>query len=99
MASTSLNGTWEKPCSSGSKKRCTFSWPVAETVAMVRPWKESAAVMMSYRSGRPNVSRLYFRASLMAASFASAPLLQKKARSAKEWLQSSSASSICCGIW
>ena len=55
--------------------------------------------MMPYRSGRSVLSRLYFRASLMAASFASAPELQKKARSAKEWLQSSSASSICCGIW
>ena len=45
--STSLKGTWRKPCRSGSKNFCTFSWPVAETVAMVRPWNESVAVMIS----------------------------------------------------
>jgi len=48
---------------------------------------------------RPYFSRLYFRASLMAASLASAPLLQKNALSAKEWEQRISASSICDGMW
>ena len=47
-------------------------------VARVRPWKEALAVMMTGRS-RLSFSWAYFRVSLMAASLASAPELQKKA--------------------
>ncbi len=44
-------------------------------------------------------SLAYFRASLMAASFASAPLLQKKARSAKDCSQRSLPRWICGSMW
>jgi len=47
-------------------------------VASVRPWKEALAVMMTGKSS-PSFSCACLRVSLMAASFASAPELQKKA--------------------
>src|SRR6478735_11589972 len=38
-APMSLSGTRMKPSTSGPKPFCTFSLPVAESVAMLRPWK------------------------------------------------------------
>ena len=38
-ASMSLSGTRMKPSTSGPKPFCTFSLPVADRVAMLRPWK------------------------------------------------------------
>ena len=57
---------------------------VAESVPMVLPWKEFFMETMVCLPA-PNFSRACFRASLIAASLASAPLLQKKTRSAKEF--------------
>jgi len=48
---------------------------VAVTAARVRPWKESTAVMISKAPFL--CSRPHLRASLIAASLASAPLLPK----------------------
>ena len=45
------------------------------------------------------VSLAYFRASLIAASLASVPELQKKARSPNEWSTRSFARWIWDGIW
>jgi hypothetical protein len=59
------------------------------TVASVRPWKEPSIVTISLFP--PRTSFPYLRASLMAASFASAPLLQKKALPAKDAWTSRSA--------
>ena len=54
----------------------------AERVAMVRPWKELFRAMISLRP-RPNRSKAYFRAVLMAPSLASAPELQKNPSSCR----------------
>lgn len=54
-----------------------FAWPVAAIVASVRPWKDFLAERMT-GSVTPRVVRACLRASLIAASFASAPELQKK---------------------
>ena len=86
------------PGMSGSKPCVYFGFPVAVTVASVRPWKACCMVMISTRSVLQR-SLAYLRASLMAASFASAPLLQKKARSAKECSHKSCASRICGSMW
>ena len=52
--------------------------PLADMVAMVRPWNAPSNVTISYA---PSFRlRPHFRASLIAPSFASAPLLQKKMR-------------------
>ena len=59
---------------SGAKPCRYLARPVAASVASVRPWKESIIVMISFRP----VAEPYFRASLIIASLASAPLLQKK---------------------
>ncbi len=74
IAARSLNATWTKPGSSGSKPCLILSCPVAVSVAIVRPWKEFFAVMISKRPE----SCPALRASLISASLASAPLLQKK---------------------
>jgi hypothetical protein len=37
-AARSSNGTRTKPETSGSKPACTLRLPVADSVAMVRPW-------------------------------------------------------------
>ena len=62
----------------GSVEGVGVAVPVAVTVASVRPWKEPSVVMIS------KALSLFFlphlRAILMAASLASAPLLQKKTR-------------------
>jgi len=63
---------------------------------MVRPWNDPLAVMISNFSGVP-FSLAHFRASLMAVSFASAPLLQKNAFPNPESSTSLFANSGCCG--
>ena len=72
----SLSGTEEKPAGIGRKLSWKRSWPVAASVASVRPWKLWRAVTMSEAPSR------FFspqrRASLMAPSLASAPELAKK---------------------
>jgi len=56
----------------------TFFWPVAERVAYVLPWKEFSIVIILYLN--PSYFLLpYALTSLIAASLASAPELQKKA--------------------
>ena len=73
----SLRGTRMKPGTSGSKPAWILGLPVALRVAMLRPWKAlsnttiwALLIPLSW----PNL-----RASLMAASLASRPELQKKA--------------------
>ena len=63
----------------------------------VRPWNELSAVMM-IGVVAPSLVAACLRASLIAASFASAPELQKKARSAPLVATSFCASSPCCGM-
>ncbi len=96
-ARKSLKGTYLNPPGSGSNPWWYFSCAVAVTVARVRPWNPPRIVMMSPRSLAP-CSLAHLRASLIAVSFASAPELEKKTRSAKEWSQSSLASCVCCGM-
>src|SRR5207245_1131297 len=76
MARRSLYGTCLKPGTSGSKPWWYFGWPVAVTVAIVRPWNELWVAMISYRSVEKR-SLAYLRAILIAASLASAPELEK----------------------
>ena len=67
-----------KPTGYGAKLAgWNFSWPVAFIVARVRPWKERSSVTIVFFESPP-VSWPYLRASFIAASFASAPLLPKK---------------------
>ena len=87
-----------KPGTSGSKPCWYFSFGVADSAPSVRPWKAPRIVMMSTTSVA-RVSFAYFRASLMAASLASVPELQKKARSPNEWSTRSFARWIWDGIW
>ena len=47
MARRSLYGTCLKPGMSGSKPCWYFGWPVAVTVARVRPWNELLVAMTS----------------------------------------------------
>ena len=39
-SATSSNTTWRKPSGSGWKASCLVGWPVAWSVASVRPWKD-----------------------------------------------------------
>ncbi len=55
-----------------NRSRC-LACPVAEAVLIVLPWKLCSVEMTSIRP-------VTFRASLMTASLASAPLLEKKTR-------------------
>ena len=57
----------------GWKGSCLVGWPVAASAARVRPWKLPSALTTTWRPRPPN-----FRATLNAASLASAPELQKK---------------------
>ena len=41
-ASMSFSGTRMKPSTSGPKPACTLGLPVAERVAMLRPWKAAS---------------------------------------------------------
>ena len=74
-ASMSFRGTRMKPSTSGPKPCCTFSLPVAESVAMLRPWNAFSYTTISGRS-MPR-SCPYLRASLSAPSLASRPVQQK----------------------
>jgi len=67
---------------------------VAATVANVRPWNEFRVATNSTRSEAIR-SRAYFRASLRAASLASAPEFEKNTRSANECSIRSFARWIC----
>ena len=75
-----------------------LGWPVAVIAAKVRPWNELSAVMITGVPFAPSLVRACLRASLIAASFASAPELQKKARSAHDESTSFLASAPCCGM-
>ncbi|OGI57914.1 MAG: hypothetical protein A2V58_08110 [Candidatus Muproteobacteria bacterium RBG_19FT_COMBO_61_10] len=95
-ASRSLKGTRLNPRSSGSKPAWILRLPLADRVARVRPWKlPSMTIMEGSRILRWCACR---RASLMAASFASAPELQKKALSMPEIWQTAWASFSCNGM-
>jgi hypothetical protein len=87
-----------KPGRSGSNPCWYFSVGVADSAPMVRPWNAPRIVTMSTTS-EARVSFAYFRTSLIAASFASVPELQKSTRSAKEWSHRSLARWIWDGIW
>ena len=79
------------PSGSGAKPFWYFVWPVALSAPIVRPWKDWIIEMIVWRP----VLLPYLRASLIADSFASAPLLQKNALPRPLAWQSFSASSIC----
>lgn len=81
----------------GRKGAWYLGWPVAAMVASVRPWKELTAETITGRS-MPCLVRACLRASLIDASFASAPELQKNTLSANERFTSSAASSPCSGM-
>ena len=68
-------------------------WPVAATIANVRPWNESIAEITSYAPFRFTFPCL--RAIFIAASFASAPLFWKNTSSKHEFSTSICASSTC----
>src|SRR6266536_164230 len=75
-ASASPKGTWLKPAGSSAKVGCSAGLPVAARVARVRPWKPpSAATIPTARS--PLVALAQRLPTLMAASLASAPELEK----------------------
>src|SRR3990172_4356494 len=95
MAWGLLNSTWTKPGVRGGKASWYLGWPVAATMARVRPWKELRAVMTSWAP--PSFSLPYFRASFTIPSLASAPLLQKKAL-AKQLLFTRSSASLVWGM-
>ncbi len=67
-AARSFQAACLKPSGSGWNGSCFSGWPVAARVARVRPWKDRNADSTPWRP-RP----WYLRASLMAASLASAP--------------------------
>ena len=94
----SLYGVYSKPPGSGPKFSWYLGWPVAVIAAKVRPWNELSAVMITGVPFAPSLVRACLRASLIAASFASAPELQKKARSAHDESTSFLASAPCCGM-
>ena len=95
-ASRSFSGTRTKPCTSGSKPACTLRLPVAERVASERPWKAFSMTMIA-GSAMPR-SWPYLRATLMAASFASSPELQKNTSSRPVISAIRSAACSCSGI-
>ena len=71
--SGSSRGTATKPGTSGANGSCLVSCGVADSAPIVRPWKAPSSTTIS-----PPRRRL--RASLIAASFASAPELQRNTR-------------------
>src|SRR5438067_5976655 len=82
------------PSGSGPNPCWYFGCPVAASAPRVRPWNEFFMQTISIRSGCP-LTTWWWRASLIAASFASAPLLQKKTRpSVLAWRTSFSARGI-----
>ena len=82
-----------KPGTSGWKASWYLGWPVAATAPMVRPWKDFSAVMIS--KAPPLCCLPHLWAILIAASLASAPLLQKKTRLGKDSSTSRLASATC----
>src|SRR3990172_9499460 len=93
----SSKGTYLNPGIKGAYPLWYFSWAVAVNVAKVLPWKERSMVIISYRS--PSIFVFaYLRASFIAPSFASAPLLQKKTLSENECWQRREANRICGSI-
>src|SRR5262245_65897537 len=87
IARRSLYGTCLKPGTRGSKPCWYFSWPVAAKAAKVRPWNELRVATNSTRSDAIR-SRAYLRATLSAASLASAPEFEKNMQSANECYRS-----------
>ncbi len=75
-AARSPSVTLEKPETLGSNRVSHAALPEAAIVARVRPWKPWSMVMISCAPSRYRAP--HFRASLIAPSLASAPLLQKK---------------------
>ncbi len=71
-ASTSFGATNAAPGESGSNGTRFAGWPVTESAPSVRPWKPPSSATTP---GFPVALRAYFS----AASFASAPELQKNA--------------------
>ena len=86
-ASRSPQATCRKPSGIGWNGSCFVGWPVAASVASVRPWKLPSALTTVWRPRPPCL-----RASLMAHSFASAPELVKKI--CPSWPVASSSSSL-----
>ncbi len=82
---------------SGSKPAWALRDPVAESVASVRPCHAfSITMMLGFSTPRWWPCR---RASLIAASLASAPELQKKALSIPAIAQTFAAARSCSGTW
>src|SRR5690606_40608046 len=81
-AAMSLYGTWLIPPMAGQQPWEYLGWPPTLTVNRVRPWKLLLQAMISCLSG-PTLSFAQRRASLKAASLASAPALTNSTRSAK----------------
>ena len=96
-ASRSFSGTRTKPCTSGSKPACTLRLAVADSVASERPWNAFSMTMIA-GSAMPR-SWPYLRATLIAASFASSPELQKNTSSSPVISAMRSAACSCSGIW
>ncbi|MNY40413.1 hypothetical protein D3C86_1751560 [compost metagenome] len=86
----SFSSALGKPGTCGAKMVSQPALPDALMVASVRPWKLWSMVMISYA---PFLClRPHLRASLMAPSLASAPLLAKKTLSKQLWSVSCRAS-------
>ena len=94
--SMSPGSTLMNPGTSGAKPCRTAGLPVAAIIASVRPWKLRCSEMIVHRCGANWHPRS--RASLHAASFASAPLWQKNARPGNACRFSRSASSTCGSV-
>ena len=93
----SLSGTRTKPSTSGPKPACTFGLPVADSVAIERPWKAFSNTITSGRSSPLSWPNL--RAIFSAASLASRPVLQKKALVRPDSSTSLAASCSWPGMW
>ena len=80
IAQRSPKGTNLTFGSRGSKIVLFDSWPVTESAPEVRPWKPPTAAMISVLPVRREI--------FIAASFASAPELQKKTRALGSFVRS-----------
>ena len=80
-----------KPDGSGANPFLTLSCPVAVNVARVLPWNEPFVVIISPLP-------VYLRASFIAPSFASAPLLAKNTLSCGDFLTIFSAYFACSSV-
>ena len=72
MAPVSPNGTWLIFFNSGLNGSRFAGWPVIDSAPIVRPWNAPSVATIRFRPVN--------RESLIAASLASAPELQKKTR-------------------